>query len=112
MTEPNIALLRKGGEYLLALTRLGDDNQWWATTATGKPFRFTKQQVVCETDLAVGANDFPDWLDSVERVVEEINLKETWKVVLGEVPGLSLTDLAGLISVSNTHQTLPTTPNV
>ena len=100
MTEPNIALLRKSGEYLLALTRLGDDNQWWATSVTGKPFRFSNQQVVCETDLVVKANDFPDWLNSVERIAAEINLKETWKVVLGEIPGLSLTDLADLVWVS------------
>ena len=97
MNDPNIALLHKAGGYSLALTRLGDDGQWWATTATGKPFRFTIQQLVWKTDMTVVDEEYPDWLESVERTVSGVNLEEAWKVVSGEIPGLSLTDLADLV---------------
>ncbi|MEE2656785.1 MAG: ribonuclease catalytic domain-containing protein [Chloroflexota bacterium] len=100
MAEPNIALLRKGGEYLLALTRLGADNRWWATTAAGKPFRVTKQQFVLETDITVSDTDLAHWLESAEQSAADIDLEEAWKVVLGEVPGLSLTDLSELVWTS------------
>ena len=97
MAEPHIALLRKGGLHILALTRVGADNRWWATAADGKPFRITRQQIVWETDIAILDSGLSQWIGEAEQVAAETDVEEAWKVVQGEVPGLSLTDLAELV---------------
>ncbi len=97
MAEPHIALLRKGGNHLLALTRVGADNRWWATAADGKPFRITRQQIVWETDVAVLDSGLAQWLVDAEGLAVDTNLEEAWNLVHGEVPGLSLSDLAELV---------------
>ena len=97
MAEPHIALLRKGGNYILALTRVGSDNRWWATAADGKPFRITRQQLVWETDIAVIDSSLAQWLGDAQYLALETDVEEAWRVVQGEVPGLSLTDLAELV---------------
>ena len=97
MAEPHIALLRKGGLHILALTRVGADNRWWATAADGKPFRITRQQIVWETDIAVLDSGLSAWIGEAERLASENDVEEAWRVVQGEIPGLSLTDLAELV---------------
>lgn len=81
----------------MALTRVGADNRWWATAADGKPFRITRQQLVWETDIAVLDSGLAAWLGDAERLAAETDLEEAWKLVQGEVPGLSLSDLAELV---------------
>ncbi len=106
MAEPHIALLRKGGNHLLALTRVSADNRWWATAADGKPFRITRQQIVWETDVAVLDSGLAQWLGDAESLAADTNLGEAWNLVRGEVPGLSLSDLADLVwssPVDGTH---------
>ncbi len=97
MAEPHIALLRKGGLHILALTRLGADNRLWATANDGKPFRITRQQIVWETEVAVLDSGLSQWIGEAEQLATETDVEEAWRVVQGEVPGLSLTDLAELV---------------
>ena len=97
MAEPHIALLRKGGLHSLALTRVGADNRWWATAADGKPFRITRQQIVWETDIGVLDSGLSEWICEAEQMATETDVEEAWRVVQGEVPGISLADLAELV---------------
>ena len=97
MAEPHIALLRKGKNQLLVLTRVGTDNRWWAIASDGKPFRITRQQIVWETDVAVLDTRLAQWLADAEEIASGIDLEEAWNLVQGEVPGLSLSDLAELV---------------
>ena len=97
MTEPHIALVRKGGLHILALTQIGADNRWWATAADGKPFRIARQQIAWETDIAVPDSGLSLWIGEAEQLASETDIEEVWRVVQGEVPGLSLTDLAELV---------------
>ena len=97
MTTPHIALVRKSGHFMLALVRTGADNRLWATGADGKPFRFSPQQLVWETAIHVADDALPAWLADAERLVADIDAAEAWDIVVDEVPGLSLEDLAGLV---------------
>jgi exoribonuclease-2 len=97
MAEPHIALIRRGGLYILALTRVGADNRWWATGADGKPFRVTRQQFAWETDIVVLDSALAQWIGAAEQLATETNVEEAWRVVQGEIPGLSLTDLSELV---------------
>ena len=96
MTTPHIALVRKSGQFMLALVRLGADNRLWATGADGKPFRVSPQQLVFETEIAVGDDALPAWLAAAEGLAGELDAAEAWDLVVEDVPGLSLEDLAGL----------------
>ena len=96
MTTPHIALLRKGGRFMLGLVRLGADNRLWATGADGKPFRISPQQLVWETDFSVNDALLPSWLAEAGQLAGELDTEEAWDLVAGEVPGISLDDLAGL----------------
>ncbi|MDE2968708.1 MAG: ribonuclease catalytic domain-containing protein [Chloroflexota bacterium] len=96
MTTPHIALVRKSGHYMLALVRVGADNRLWATGADGKPFRISPPQLVWETEIAVGDVALAAWLTEAERMVSEVDAAEAWDILVDEVPGLSLEDLAGL----------------
>ena len=96
MTTPHIALVRKSGQFMLALVRLGADNRLWATGADGKPFRVSPQQLVFETEIAVGDDALPAWLSEAEGLAVDLDAAEAWDIVVEDVPGLSLDDLAGL----------------
>ena len=96
MTTPHIALVRKSGRFMLALVRTGADNRLWATGADGKPFRFSPQQIVWETAIHVADDALPAWLADAERLAADLDVAEAWDLVVDEVPGLSLEDLAGL----------------
>ena len=97
MTTPHIALVRKSGRFMLALVRTGADNRLWATGADGKPFRFSPQQLVWETAIHVADEALPAWLADAERLAADIDAADAWDLVVEEVPGLSLEDLAGLV---------------
>ncbi len=97
MADPHIALLRRGGRFILGLVRTGLDNRLWATAADNKPFRISAQQLVWETDITVGDGALPAWLADAERLSTELDATEAWDIVAGEVPGLTLDDLAGLV---------------
>ena len=97
MADPHIALLRKGGRFILGLVRTGLDNRLWATAADNKPFRISAQQLVWETDITVSDGALPAWLADAEQLSTELDATEAWDLVAGEVPGLTLDDLAGLV---------------
>ncbi len=97
MTTPHIALVRKSGRFILALVRVAADNRLWATAIDNKPFRISRQQVVWETGITVADDALPAWLAEAERVAAEIDASEAWDLVVEDVPGLSLEDLAGLV---------------
>lgn len=96
MTTPHIALVRKSGQFTLALVRVGADNRLWATGADGKPYRISPQQLIWETDIAVADGALAAWLAEAGRLAGELDAAEAWDIVVEDVPGLSLEDLAGL----------------
>ncbi|MCY4625739.1 MAG: ribonuclease catalytic domain-containing protein [Chloroflexi bacterium] len=97
MTTPHIALVRKSGRFILALVRIAADNRLWATASDGKPFRLSPQQLVWETGIHVADGALPAWLADAERLSAELDATEAWDIVVEDVPGLSLEDLAGLV---------------
>ena len=97
MTTPHIALVRKSGRFILALVRIAADNRLWATASDGKPFRMSPQQLVWETAITVVDHDLPAWLAEAERLSADLDAAEAWDLVVEDVPGLSLEDLAGLV---------------
>ncbi len=96
MTTPHIALVRKSGQFMLALVRVGADNRLWATGGDGKPFRISPPQLVWETSIVVGDDALGAWLAEAERLAGEVDAAEAWDILVDDVPGLSLEDLAGL----------------
>ena len=97
MTSPHIALLRKSGRFLLGLVRVGADNRLWATGSDGKHFRISQQQLIWETGIEVADNALPAWLMEAERLSPELDAAEAWELVVEDLPGLTLEDLAGLV---------------
>ena len=97
MTSPHIALLRKSGRHLLGLVRVGADNRLWATGSDGKHFRISQQQLIWETGIEVVDNALPAWLLEAERLSPELDAAEAWDLVVEDLPGLTLEDLAGLV---------------
>ena len=97
MTSPHIALLRKSGRFLLGLVRVGADNRLWATGSDGKHFRISQQQLIWETGIEVADNALPAWLMEAERLSPELDAAEAWDLVVEDLPGLTLEDLAGLV---------------
>ena len=97
MASPHIALLRKSGRFLLALVRVGADNRLWATGSDGKHFRISQQQLIWETGIEVADNALPAWLMEAERLSPELDAAEAWDLVVEDLPGLTLEDLAGLV---------------
>ncbi len=97
MTSPHIALLRKSGCHLLGLVRVGADNRLWATGSDGKHFRISQQQLIWETGIEVADGTLPAWLIEAERLSPELDAAEAWDLVVEDLPGLTLEDLAGLV---------------
>ena len=97
MASPHIALLRKSGRFLLALVRMGADNRLWATGSDGKHFRISQQQLIWETGIEVADGALPAWLIEAERLSPELDAAEAWDLVVEDLPGLTLEDLAGLV---------------
>ena len=97
MTSPHIALLRKSGHFLLGLVRVGADNRLWATGSDGKHFRISQQQLIWETGIEVADGALPAWLMEAERLSPELDSAEAWDLVVEDLPGLTLEDLAGLV---------------
>lgn len=82
---------------MLGLVRVGKDNRLWATGADGKPFRISPQQLVWETDIAVGDDALPAWLSEAEALSSTLDAADAWDIAVEDVPALSLEDLAGLV---------------
>ena len=97
MASPHIALLRKSGRFLLGLVRVGADNRLWATGSDGKHFRISQQQLIWETGIEVADGALPAWLIEAERLSSELDAAEAWDLVVEDLPGLTLEDLAGLV---------------
>ena len=97
MASPHIALLRKSGRFLLGLVRVGADNRLWATGSDGKHFRISQQQLIWETGIEVADGALPAWLMDAERLSPELDAAEAWDLVVEDLPGLTLEDLAGLV---------------
>lgn len=96
MPSGHAALLRRHGGHLLGMLWPSTDGKLWAIGGDGKPFRLSRQQVVWATDIPLDDARAPAWVQECEALAPDLDLREVWQVVQGEVPWLSLADLGEL----------------
>ncbi|MQF82977.1 RNB domain-containing ribonuclease [SAR202 cluster bacterium AD-802-E10_MRT_200m] len=97
MDKGRIVLFRRHGQYLSGCMKKNLVGNLYVSTENGKTFRINSKQVVTETDLLIEETSLNEWREFHEVVSEQIDFREIWELVQGEIPYLTLDQLGDLI---------------
>lgn len=97
MAVGRIVLFRRHGQFLSGCMRQDPAGHLYVALENGKTFKINPQQLVAETDLQVNENSLKEWREFHEAASERLDFREIWQLVQGEVPYLTLEQLADLI---------------
>lgn len=92
-----VLIVRNHGEFLVALQTEEKPRKLSVLTPAGKTINVNPHQVVYRSDLYLHINEFENWAILCEGYMESINLREVWEVIQGEIPFVSLEQLAELV---------------
>ena len=97
MRDGQVILFRRHGEFLLGRYIQGPPGKIQVSLEPGRVVRINPQQVVTEMDVTVEESTFPEWRRRHESLAQQIDLKEVWELVQGEVPRLTLEQMTELL---------------
>ena len=95
--EGQVLLFRRHGEHVLGRVLSSRPAYLEVDVGEKAPLRINAQQVVATTGSQVLPEEFASWRDQSSGLVQEEQLQEVWEVVQGDVPHLTLDQVAELV---------------